>query len=276
MFYKVKAITVLALSASLSLAHAKTWEIDSIVARINGVNLLQSHLKSPRITKEGNPFTLEEAILEELTYQKAAETQMLPTTLDIDRHLVAFKIQNHLTDLSESAFEQELKQHGFTLRTYKQQLGRMIAVENVRRAEMSEKLLVTTQEIEEYFKKNPKYSREEFKLTMCIIPEEHVDNAADFLAGTEATWEDLGWIAKKELGENFAEAKTMKKGEVSDPIKVGNSHQVIKLIDKHERRLKTLDERYSTIERSLREKKKASFIKVFDAELRSKASIILL
>ena len=276
MFYMLKILGAVVLSTSLATVHAKRWEINKIVARVNGANILQSQLKQPRITKNGNAFSLDEAIMEELINQKAAQAQMLPTMADVDRQLVAFKIQNNLTDLSDSEFEQELKQHGFNLKTYKQQLARSIAVGNVQRAEMSEKLLITTQEVEEYYKKHPKHTREEFHLSMCIVPDDHIETYKNYIADEDAKWEDLGHVAKKDLGESFACATTMKIGATSELIKIGNEHQVIKLIDKRERRLKILDERYSDIERTLQQGKKASFIKQFEAELKNKASIIFL
>ena len=37
---------------------SKKWDIDKIVARINGVNILLSDLEQPRIAKEGGKYTL--------------------------------------------------------------------------------------------------------------------------------------------------------------------------------------------------------------------------
>lgn len=273
---RVVLLSTLLASLSFSSMHARRWTIDKIVARVNGANILQSHLQQPRITKEGSHFTLDEAIMEELINQKAAEMQVLPSMADVDRQIVAFKIQNNLTDLSDSEFESEIKQHGFTLKMYKHQLARSLAVNNVQRAEMSEKLLITTQEVEEHFKKHPKHTREEFHLSMCIVPEEQLETVEAYLKDTTTTWEDLGFIALKDLGASFACAQTMKVGDTSAPIKMGNEHQVIKLVEKRERRLKTLDERYADIERQLQQERKASFIKQFESDLKSKASIVLL
>src|ERR1700689_4938249 len=64
--------------------------IDKIVARVNGSNILLSDLMLPRISKEGAPYTLDELVFEEILFQRAGEMQMLPSVLDIDRHIVAF------------------------------------------------------------------------------------------------------------------------------------------------------------------------------------------
>src|SRR3990172_2077019 len=143
---------------------SKRWDIDKIVARVNGVNILHSDLEQSRISKEGETYTLDEAIVEELFYQRAAETHMLPTAVDVERQLVSFKIQNNLTELTDKEFEDQLKIHGFTLKNYKRQLGRMIAVENVKRIEISEKIVITAQEVEAFYKDNPEYTKEEYQL----------------------------------------------------------------------------------------------------------------
>src|SRR5258707_15686060 len=88
---------------------SKRWTVDKIIARVNGVNILQSDLKVARMAKEGGKFTLDEAIVEELLFQRAAEMQTLPTSFEIERQLVSFKMQNNLTELSEQEFEDQLK-----------------------------------------------------------------------------------------------------------------------------------------------------------------------
>lgn len=252
----------------------KRWGIDKIIVRVNGANILQSDIEQPRIAKEGQPYTLDEAIMEELLVQRAAEMHMLPNTVEIDRQLVAFKIQNNLTEMSDREFEEELQRNGFTIKTYKNQLGRLIAAENIKRAEISEKIVVTSQDVEEYYKKHPERTQEEYHLVTCTLTQEQIENKKAYLASDEVAWEDLGWIAKKDLGKKFNVVYSMKKGDLSEPIKLGNTYQVIKLLDKREKRLKTLDERYADIERTLQLERKEKFIGQFEKELKTKASII--
>jgi len=250
--------------------------IDEIIVRVNGVNLLRSELLMPRIVNEGRPFSLDEAILEELLFQRAGQMHMLPSTADIERHLVTFKIQNHLTELSDKEFENELKQHGFSLPMYKNQLGRMIAVENVKRAEISEKIVVTSQEVEDYYNKNPRYTKEQYHLKLRTIPVAKMAEKDVLLLPTDPYWEDLGWIEKKDVEKKFAAVFTMEKGQISEPIADGESNQFIMLVDKKERCLKTLNERYIEIERKLQQEKKETFVGTFEQELKEKATIVVL
>jgi len=251
--------------------------IDKIVVRVNGDNLLHSELQLPRIAKEGGSYTIEEAISERLLHQQAAEKHMLPSAEDINRQLVAFKIQNNMTSMSDQEFEDQLRQHGFTIKTYKQQLGNMVAVENVKRAEMSEKIVVTTQDVQGYYEKNPEYTTEEYHLKICSIPVDKKVAAAEVATDKSLTWEDLGWIAREDIGKKFEVVFSMDKNTYSEPVKLDEkTNQIIHLLDKKERRLKTMDERYSEIERELQQERKEKFVEKFEEELRGKATIVYL
>lgn len=271
-FYATAYAAEETVSAPSAVSTGKRWTIDKIVARVNGVNILQSDLKIGRIAQEGRPFTLDEAIVEELLYQRAAEMQTLPTAVEIDRQLALFKMQNNFTHLSDQEFEGELEQIGFTLKMYKNQLARMIAVENVKRAEISEKIIVTSQDVQEYYDKNPEYTREEYLLAVATLPDgKETMTEEELLNERSILWESLGWVARKELNKDFSSIVSVNKGHLSKPIFMGGAYQVLKLIDKKEKRLKTLDERYGNIERALQDGRREKFMNRFEKELKEKA-----
>jgi foldase protein PrsA len=247
--------------------------IDKIVARVNGSNILLSELNHPQLRKEGGKFTLDEAVTEELLCQRATEMHMVPSTADIDRQLLAFKMQNNLTELSDKEFEDHLKQFGFTLKEYKNQLSRMLASENARQAEISERIIVTSQEVEEYYKKHPDYTKEEYQLQICALSSDD----AKKIDTAKLDWENLGWIEREDIGKKFSMVFSMKKGQQSDPIALDDgSYQLVKLVDKKERRLKTLDEQYHDIEQTLQQGRKDTYLVQFEKELKEKASIVYL
>ncbi|MFA6527713.1 MAG: hypothetical protein WCT20_04780, partial [Candidatus Babeliales bacterium] len=166
--------------------------VDKIVARVDGVNILQSDLAQPRITTDnGRPFTLDEAIMEELMVAHAANQHLMPSTLDVDRQIASFKIQNKLQYMTDKEFEAQIKEGGLTLKMYKQQIGRRIAVENVKRAEIYEKVLVSSQEVEAYYKQHPEYAKESYQLEICII---NKDECVDTSTIPVSKWEKLDWI----------------------------------------------------------------------------------
>jgi len=259
---------------------SKTRKIeDRIIVRVNGRNILASDLEMPRINKAGGKFSLDEAIMEELFYQRAAELHMLPTAIDIERQLVAFKIQNNLTEMTDAEFEKELKDSGFSSNMYKNQLGRLMAMENVKRAEVSEKSLITSQEVEAYYQAHKDeagaFTKDRYYLKTCTIEQsEKPLDKQELMSNKKVTWDDLDWIEKKDLKPEWSFVKEMKKDDISDPIIKENMLEYVLLANKEERRPKTLDERYGEIELQLQEEKRAVLWKKFEQTIKEKAVIV--
>ena len=124
--------------------------IDKIVAKVNGSNILMSDLQKPQMSKNGLFFSLQEAVNHELIFQKAVERKLLPTQTDVEKQIVALKIQNGIADVSDEEFKKSLEEEGFTVPEYKNQLAKMLAVERLKQMEFSEKVVVTSQEVEDF------------------------------------------------------------------------------------------------------------------------------
>jgi parvulin-like peptidyl-prolyl isomerase len=264
---------------------AKKELVDKIVARVNGVNILKSDVDQRRISKSGQPFTLNELVTEELYVQKAVERKMWPNDTEIKRQIVNLKIHNGIGHLTDEEFKSELEQEGFTLQEYKYQLGRMLAGEKLKQAECNERVVVTKQEVEQYHKNNPEKIEEKYKLKMRELSEKEVDKSGKrvMLKGKDGLvchnvgdsgWDDMGWVEKSNIDKRLAFVSTMQKGAVSKPVKIGATYHVVKLEDKTGARKKTLEERYADIERALQNQKKIQFEKEFESELKKKSFIV--
>lgn len=250
----------------------KLWVIDRIVALVNGVRILKSDLDKPRISKDGGKYDMDELIREELLIQKAIERHLIPAEADVERQIVAFKLQNGLGELSESEFEEELKRFGFSSKEYKIQIGRLIATSNVTRMEVVDKIVITSQAVEDYYKKNPEHTPEEYHLKM--IPAE-IGSDKEIKLNRDAVV-DLNWVKKEDLDPKFEFVLKMKKGEISDIVSVNNKDYVIEVADKKESHLKTLDERYQEIEKFLMQQKQDKLVKRFETDLKKNSTIIYL
>ncbi len=250
--------------------------INKIDVRVNGVNILTSDLEKPRLAKNGKPFTMDEAVFDELLYLRAAELKMLPTDIDIEHQITNFKVQNGLDQLSDNEFEEELKDGGMDLREYKRQYGRLIAVENIKRTETSEKLMVTSQEVERSYKKNPPIQQEAYHLKICVLPQGQHEKSKELVAQNKVEWEDLGFIETTKISKDFAIVPTMKAGDLSEPIKMGDHYELISVVEKKEQQKKTLQESYQEIERELQDEKRDRCLKDLEKDLKAKASIVYL
>ena len=155
------------------------------------------------------------------------------------------------------------------LETYKYQLARHIATANVRRAEMSEKIVVTTQDVKDYYEKHPIYM---FHLKVTTINKDQLDQKDVLIKEGKVDWKDIGEINKEDIGKNFHCVFNLKKGAVSKPIPTEDgNYQLVMLVNKRE---KTLDERYGEIEKMLQHKQRKKFFEEFEEELKGKATII--
>lgn len=270
-----KIIFILALISFGQLV-AKVKLLDKIVVRVNGANILLSDLKKKRITKNGESFTLDEAILDELLFQKAAERKLLPTETEVEKQIVSLKVNNGLGDLTEAQFEEELQKEGFSVAEYKTQVAKMFAVERFKQAEFSERVVVTSQEVEEEYKKNPIKVQEKYLLKVCDLPKGSVNEKGELTKKSNLKWEDIGWVAKSELSSKLRFVSDLEKGKISKPFKNGDSYQLVKIEDKESERIKSLNECYSEIERVIFDQKRGSFEKEFEKELKDKATIVYL
>jgi len=272
--------TILSLSLSSEQAHCftkKRWVVDKIVTRVNGKNILQSDLCRPRVDKNGQFLTLEDAILEETCVQQAQEKHMMPTQADIKRQVVSLKIANDISDMNDEDFEKQLKQElNISVEQYEKQLGRILAAENIKQSEISEKIFVSSQEVEKIYEKNPEYTKDQYLLHLCSIQPEQVDNYQTLIKEGKVHWKDLGWVNKEDIDSQFSEVLSMNPQEINKPIKADNKYIVLKLEDKKLSYKKTLQERYGAIEKKLQEKKQKSILIKFKENLIKSALIVFL
>ena len=253
--------------------------IDKIVARVNGHNVLLSHLKEPRIDREGKRYSLEEAVDAELMFQQAADPKkkLLPTPIELEKQISIFKEMHHISHLSEKEFEDRLRADGITIEKYRKQLGRVLAIRNVRQMEVSERVVITAREVEMHYKAHPERSEDRYLLKTKIVPFSVASTPEEAKREAErVSWIDVDWIDRSRLAEGMAFVKGMKPGEVSKPIKVAQGFQFVKLIQIEESRMKTLTERWGDIEKFLQGEKMDKFEKEYVGELRAKSSIIYL
>ena len=277
---KVLLITSALLSLSFSCQSTfatNRWVVDKIVTRVNGKNILQSDLTRPRVDKNGQFLSLEDAVLEELCVQQAQEKHMMPTQADIKRQIVSLKIANDISDMNDEDFEKQLKQElGISLELYEKQLARILAAENVKQAEVSEKTFVSSQEVEKVYEKHPEYTKDQYLLHLCSLHPDQVENYQALIKAKKVNWKDLGWVNKEDIDTQFSEVLSMKPQEIAQPKESDGKFIVLKLEGKKESHKKTLQERYGTIEKELQEKKQKSILTKFKETLIKSALIVFL
>ena len=262
-------------SSTLLTAAKQRFLVDKIIARVNNKSLLLSSAQESRIIKSGRPYTFDELINEELLCQKFTEVGFLQTTAELDSSLSSFKIINNLSALTDDELDKELRKGiNLSLPAYKQQLSRILMAQKIQNYEVNYKVVITAQEVEDYWKEHPEHSKDEYHLKLTTLDARTKKMASEQLK-EKASWQDLGWFEKDELGEQYKDiALSLNDGEVSAPIEKKGMQQVLMLVQKKTSHLKPLQERYQAIEKILHEEKHARIAEQFAQELRHNATII--
>lgn len=250
--------------------------VDEIKVRVNGVNITKQFLEKPQAVMGGQGLSLEAAINNELLFQKASERQLLATTAEVNKQITNLKINNGIAHLSDEELEKELESEGLSFNEYKTQMGRFIAIERLKGAEFNERIVVTSQDVKDYYNKNASWSEEKYLLKICELKDDSVDENGNLIKKDNLKWDDLGWIKKDDLSSSMSFVSGMKKGETCKPVKIGDSYQLVEVVDRSEKFLRSLDDRYNEIETLLQEEKRAKFGEEFEKELRADASIVYL
>lgn len=251
--------------------------VDRFLARVNGVNILASDLEEPRIEKNCKKIELEQAINEELLYQKALEMKAIPNELDIERRFIAIKNHNGFDGKTDEQFEAWFKvEAGLTIKKLKRQLTRNAGIDAVKGMYIQDKCFIAPEKIEAYCAAHPKYSPEKYELKSAFIDEEQLDEAGVLKDDTPLEWIELGWIEKPAITEAMAFVTELEKGQVTEVVKTENGYQIFMLVDKKPETLLTTEERYLDIEKSLLQEERETLESELIKQLRSRASLVYL
>lgn len=271
-----KVLVSLSFVACTSL-YALREVVDTTIARVNGVNILKSDLELSRV--DAQQYKLDELITRELYVQEAAKRKMMPSVIEVEKNVAAYKSSSKLTDLNDEQFEEHLKGMGFTFDRYKIELTRHLGVSTLLQSEVRSRVFVTEQEVDTYYNRNPKWKEEQYLIKTAIVPFDEKKSEAEMLKAKpeDDDWVSTDeWISKSDIADHMIFVISLKKGELSQPIKTAYGNQYVMVEDRKERRLEEREERYVEIKNKLQGDKMNSFEKEFQAELKSRAVIAYL
>lgn len=271
-----KLLAVLVLCSSNVLCAREL--VDTILARVNDTNILFSSMQIPQITKDGKLYSLDEAITEELWVQRAIERKVMPTDLEIDKQMIAIKQEYGLLDLSDDQADAALvKQIGLTFSQYRTQLRRYQAAEMMKGQEVRSRCSISRHEVSQQYYANPEVVIARYKLRLATLTAAQAQEWRTLSASTASlAWETLDWMVASEIAPHLHQVFSLKKGEVSEPIKTADGYLVVMLEDYVPARTKTLEECYAKVESELRHTKINLFAERMATDLRANAVVVIL
>ncbi len=255
---------------------------------------------SPEKKKEILKQSLEALIEEELMFQESKKQQVKVDKKKVDQQYA--KVVQRFP--SKEEFKNALKKAGYTEKELKQKINREFLIKGVYKRNIIDKSILTEQELRSYYDTNKnKFKKPEtvnLQLILIKIKEpsqeasrQEARQQAESLLIRLKKGEDFGSLASQysddmyrikggHLGEVHrgrlpkeieATAFTLKKGEISPPIKTEHGFSIIKLLDKKEARQLTFNEIKNKLKSELEKKRIAQAKKGWITNLKAQAKI---
>ena len=281
------------------MVHAKMHLLDSIEAVVYGPANARVITKwdIARPPLGGPAATLDEVVLEYLICDDAQKLKIAPSESDVDRILDTVRKQNNLTldQLSEL-----VKENGYTMEEIRERFKRMQVVNQMLDYRVRSNVIIPRREIVNYYEANPEIEEARLVIRRACIPfvqskpanqesleAAQVSQAAQLTELTkkavdnkaikeQITWGEPFTVLEGDLACDKKFLLNLKVGCMHGPTKVAQGFELFEMIERRDKRTRTLDERYSEITEKLKE---PTFKRLFDeykTKLTSEASVLKL
>jgi hypothetical protein len=260
------------------------YQIDTIIAVIPNPEgnkvITQSELDRPAI--DGTMRSKKDLIRNARLYNKAKEYGMIPSESDIDDHLNSIKRENKMThDDIVKLFDTA----GYTFAEGREQLGEMSAISTLLNVKVHSRLLIPEREVRTYYDANPIYLEPEYQIQRGLMPfdtnigRDEQREQIEAMLGSGKTlsnveWIDPFWIDIADIAEDKMFITQMKPGEIRLVQEMFDGFELFKLVNAHERRLKSFEERYGEIADILRRPRYERLFAEFEQQLEVQMPVV--
>jgi peptidyl-prolyl cis-trans isomerase SurA len=255
------------------------YELNSKIHELTGKTSEELQSANEQEFFKAREMILDLIIEERMLKEKVKELEIEVTTEDIDNYVEYIKQDNKLT---QEELVEKLKQEGMTYEKFREKIKGDLERRNVIDREIREKLIITEEQIAAYYESNKKaYEKpgtahiasiflvpdtqgsqsqiDELKKKGAAIieriskGEKFEELAKEFSNGPGANeGGDLGNIALTDVDQKILDViNSLKDGEVSNPIDMGNRIQIVKLIKKVNTNFTPLEEVKEDIHQTL-------------------------
>ncbi len=272
----MKRVIVLLALVSGSLMAPEMIIIDRIEATVIGPEstdvITLSDIKRPGI--DGRMRPLDSRVDERRMYQEACASKLVDSD-GVDKALKNLQKDNNL---SVDAMNQVFRDAGYSPEEGRKEFEVMTGVNNLMGMKMSE-IIVPHKEIVEHYDKNPQMLEESYNLQIAQLPLTQAQSATDLKQQlkdhkVKPRWNAPYWTDRSEMDEKRGFIFDMPKGQLYID-KTDNSYDLIRLVDKKERRPKPLDDKtYGEIRMQLHQQKQGEKIQTLRADLDDKFAVI--
>ncbi len=312
---------VIAVAALLWGGVARAELVDKVAAVVNRDIIALSEVQQraapelQRVAAERDPrkraeqraqilkLALDTLIAEKLVEAEVRELGMVPTAAEVDEAMRDVQKQNNISDPAQ--FEQLLAREGYTLKSYKEFLGKQIARGRLMQMKVAAKVKVSEEDLKAAYAQYAKLEGEEAEVharhilvqvpanataeqveaarkKALAIVEEARRPGMDFEALARARSEgesgkeggDLGFFRRGVMVPEFEKAAfALKVGEVSEPIRTSHGWHVLKVEERRSVGVTPYEEMRAKLDEKIRMEKTEKFVEQYVQELRKKAVV---
>jgi hypothetical protein len=183
--------------------------------------------------------------------------------------------------LSLNQFEHMLKEAGYTLESFKQELERFQMVGQMLDFKVYSKAVVTQEEIARYYNEHPETQEARYYIRIAFVPlndspnqKRDIQNHLTF-DKTLFEWQEPFWIKKSEIAKNKAFITTLEVAETWI-TKTNENFIIYELITKEEERITSLEVRYEEIVQILKEPTAQKLFEQYENEVLKEGTFILI
>ncbi|HEV2601389.1 MAG TPA: hypothetical protein VGT41_03760 [Candidatus Babeliales bacterium] len=256
--------------------------IDTISVTLYAENdtdiIMQSEIDRPGI--DGSMRSQKNLVLEKRMGQEAKKYKMIPDEEMVDKRL---KEVQRINNLTHEGLKQALAATGYTYEEAREQFAQMTAISNLLDVKVRTLVVVTEQEIQNYFDKNPIQEPTEYYVQRAVVKvsaelskEELYDQLMTEKGVSDLVWLEPFWIKKEELAEDKFFITELQVGEISAPQELSDGFELFRLQEKHDERVVPLQEREREIANDLRRARYDQLMEAYYTELLNTASIVYL
>ena len=266
-----------------AVSNKQLFDIDKVVAIVDGPERKRYICKSEllRVGIDGKKPSLQELIIEELTFQDAVKHK-IPVEDFADRYIATIKKSHAVNDREvDRIFEAA----GLTSDEGRAKLQLMGAHNTMIDMKVKSRIFVPQQEVEEYYKNHPEYKEGKYQLEVAFMPffshdRQKQEEQYQFLVEQtkqgqlDVVWGSPFWLKENDIADDKKFITAMNIGDISLPQYNSTGFEFCRLVGKKDAKLIPLEKRFRVILDTLREPKFKEIYDNYINDLLAHASII--
>lgn len=199
--------------------------------------------------------TLDEMVFEVLVYLDAKKFKALPDEHTLDKYLASIQRANNLT---HEDLKRMFASAGYSYEEGREQLKMMQAVNSMISQRVRSGLIVPRKDVVAYYESHPEVEEAQARIEHAFVPfseskskdvqkAELAKQVKSGIAPVTVAWEAPFWVKASQVASDKQFIFSMQPGQVCMPIETDAGFELYRVVEKKDRRERTLDERYEEI-----------------------------